>query len=48
MHLHGLGDIVQHQRFHRFFAVFEEALLVLDDMGGHFQQGLVAAHAGFS
>ena len=43
MHAHRLGDVVQYQRLHRFIAVFQEAALVLDDLGGDFHQGFVAA-----
>ena len=42
MHAHRLGDIVQHEGFHRLFAVFEKALLVLHDACCHLHKGLVA------
>ena len=43
MHLNRLGDIREDQRFHGFFTLIQESLLVLDNTGRDFQQGLIAA-----
>ncbi len=43
VHAHGFGDVVQHQRLHRFVAVLEEGALVLDDLRGDLHQRFVAA-----
>ena len=43
VHLHRLGDVVQHHGLHRFFTKFEEALLEVDDTVGDLEQGFVTA-----
>src|SRR3569623_463757 len=43
VHAHFFRHVVQHQRLHRFFAVFEKTALALDDAGRHLEQRFVAA-----
>ncbi len=42
VHFHGLGDVLQDERFHRFLAQFEKTRLPLHDAARHLDQGLVA------
>ncbi len=43
MHADCFGNVMQHQRLHGFVTVFEKAALMLDDLGGDFHQGFIAA-----
>ena len=47
MHVHCLRDVVQHQGLHRLLAIGQEVLLHFDDLGGHLEQGVVAALQAF-
>ncbi|SQB37350.1 Uncharacterised protein [Citrobacter koseri] len=35
VHLDGLGDVRQHHRFHKLFALLEEGLLLLNNTAAH-------------
>lgn len=48
MHLDGLGDIRQYHRFHKFFALLKEGLLLLNNTTTDAQQGVVAAFEAFN
>ena len=47
MHVHGRGDIAQHQRNHGLVSPVEKGLLAFDDGGRDFEQGFVAAVQAF-
>ena len=47
MHLQRFCYIMQHQRSHRFFTVFQKSALPLDDDSCHFEQGFTAALQAF-
>lgn len=48
MHLDGLGDIRQHHRFHKFFALLKEGLLLFNDTATDAQQRIIAAFQTFN
>ena len=43
MHFDGFGDIMKHQRFHRFLSMLQKTNLMLDDASCHFHERIVAA-----
>ena len=47
MHFHRLGDVVQHEWLHRFFAVVQEGSLMFYDLGCDLKQRIVPAQQAF-